>query len=71
MRKWAQNRVALLSVLAISIAVVGLDWLIASNDDSWSDTELVLFNLIAVVGIATILGSLGLLAASYRRSVSR
>ena len=71
MRKWTQNRVALLSVLVISIAIVALDWLVASNDDRWSDSELVLYNLIAVVGIVAIVGSVGLLVASYRRSASR
>jgi hypothetical protein len=48
--------------------IVVADVLIATNVESWSDVELVLYNLVAVVGIAAILLSLWFLVLSRRRT---
>jgi uncharacterized BrkB/YihY/UPF0761 family membrane protein len=63
----SRNVSVLLAVLVASIVIVVADVVIAANADSWSDVELVLYNVIAVVGIATILLSLWFLVRSRRR----
>jgi uncharacterized BrkB/YihY/UPF0761 family membrane protein len=64
----SRNVSLLLAVLVGSIVIVVADVLIATNVESWSDVELVLYNLVAVVGIAAILLSLWFLVLSRRRT---